>query len=206
MYIPPHFRNENEKELTAFITHHPMAMIASNGETVPDVTHLPFHLVQSGGKQFLESHFSAANPHAGTLSENAEVIVIFSGPNAYISPVHYEKPQNVPTWNFIAVHVHGKIHFHTEEDRSLEILRNTIGAHDPAWLENFNALDTSYLSAMIKGIRAFSVEITAFEGKYKLSQNRTGSERKNITDHLSLFPEGAPQQEISGYMSRNKKP
>jgi transcriptional regulator len=101
MYIPPHFRQHDPEAAIAFMKRHPFAVIVSNGAEAPLATHLPFHTSEENGSIVLTAHFAKANPQWKTLSD---VLVIFSGPHAYISPSNYEKEENVPTWNYIAVH------------------------------------------------------------------------------------------------------
>lgn len=185
MYIPAHFRNQNEEELLAFMQAHPFATICCNGNPVPLVTHLPFVSEKTAGKIILTSHFSAANPQAKTLAENDEVLIVFSGPNAYISPALYEKEENVPTWNYIAVHCTGKYHPDHSEAAKEKVLQQMIDQFEPEYRTQWEKLNPQYTNGLMKGIVAFSVEVLNLEGKFKLSQNKTKSEQKHIADSLS---------------------
>ena len=197
MYIPPYYRNENPDELLSFVSAHPFAVICNNGQDIPVATHLPFIIRKEEKKLFLVSHFAKANPHAGLLKENDRVLVIFSGPNAYISPSHYEKKENVPTWNYIAVHATGKINLLHSDSEKEKILLDTIMNFDPEYKKQWDELPSNYISGMMKGIVAFEIEVTDLEGKFKLSQNKTASEQKKISD-----APGMPE-ELASHMKKN---
>jgi transcriptional regulator len=189
MYIPPYFRNKNTAELLSFMKAHPFAVLCSNGETVPTVTHLPFVFREDGDKFFLVSHFAFANPHAKQLQDGSDALVIFTGPHAYISPSFYEKQENVPTWNYIAVHASGKFHRKETDAEKETILKATIGSFEPGYITQYEQLSPQYLSGMLKGIVAFEIEVTQLEGKFKLSQNKTAAEREKIAAaHDTLAP------------------
>jgi transcriptional regulator len=196
VYIPNYFRNDNRAELLAFVNAHPLAVICSNAQEVPLATHLPFTIREENDKLFLVSHFAKANPHAAALKENDRALVIFSGPNAYISPVHYEKKENVPTWNYIAVHATGIIHFLDSDAQKEKVLLDTILNFDPDYKAQWDELSQDYISGMMKGIVAFEIEVTNLEGKFKLSQNKTKAEQERIAS--------APgTSELSSYMKKN---
>jgi transcriptional regulator len=185
MYIPPHYRNSNHNDLLAFMKAHPFALLTSNGAKIPLATHLPFIVKEAGEKLILSSHFSAGNPHAHSLTNGADALVIFSGPHAYISPSLYEKKENVPTWNYIAVHASGTFRRDDSEESKEEVLKQMIGLFEPSYLEQYDSLNRDYISKMIKGIVAFDIEVLNLEGKFKLSQNKTMNERKRIEESLS---------------------
>lgn len=204
MYIPNHFRNTDAVEMILFMRAHPFALIVNNGALVPQATHLPFACDERDGRLFLLSHFARGNPQWQSLKEGSEALVIFQGPHAYISPAHYEHRQNVPTWNFVAVHARGMIRLLHEEKHARTVLEKMIAAYEPAYREQFDGLSGDYISGMIKGIVAFELDVLQLEGKYKLSQNKTEREQQNIIDSLGQSDDGAAR-ETAQYMQRNKK-
>ena len=145
MYIPSHFRNDNQAELLSFMKAHPFALICSNGSTIPLATHLPFTVREESGKLFLVSHFAYGNPHAHALKDGNELLVIFSGPNAYISPDLYEKKENVPTWNYIAVHASGNYHLLDSNEQKEKVLLTTIANFDPDFKKQWDGLNPDYI-------------------------------------------------------------
>jgi transcriptional regulator len=185
MYIPPDFRNSNSEELFAFMQAHSFAVLTMNGAEIPFATHLPIVADIQNGILKLISHLSIANPQAKALVDGAEVLVIFTGPHAYISPSNYEKPQNVPTWNYIAVHARGKVKPLRSEGDARRVLEQMIATYEPAYQAQWESLDPKYIDGMLRGILAFEIEVTGLEGQYKMSQNKTHTERENITQSLS---------------------
>ncbi len=194
MYIPSHFRNENQDELLSFMKSHPFAVVCSNGNPIPFATHLPFIIRQEEKKIFLISHFAYGNPHAHALKEGSEFLIIFSGPNAYISPALYEKKENVPTWNYIAVHASGTYHLLDSVEAKEKVLLTTIMNFDPDFKKQYDELSPDYISRMLKGIVAFEMEVAKLEGKFKLSQNKTVAEQKKIAASFHS------EKELSDYM------
>lgn len=173
---------------------------AVNG--VPEATHLPFLVKQENDKVFLLSHFAKANPQSAQVIENTS-LVIFTEPHAYISPKNYEKEENVPTWNYIAVHAYGKAVILEEEHKKAELLKHTIEYYDAGYLQQWNNLPDQYKSKMMKGIIAFEIEVTDLQAKKKLSQNRSEIEKENIIHSLSKSGD-ANEKEIAAYMAKLK--
>ncbi|MCA6364938.1 MAG: FMN-binding negative transcriptional regulator [Bacteroidetes bacterium] len=184
MYIPPHFSHHNRSEQLQFIQSHPFGLLLCNDEDTPAATHLPFTLEESGEKLLLHSHLSAANPQALLLKSGIHVKVVFGGPHAYISPELYDHARNVPTWNYVSVHASGICRVLNDVEASSLLLERTIAFFEPGWQEKFRNLDPAYFSGLLKGIVAFTVEVDQLEAKYKLSQNKTSSEKERIIAHL----------------------
>jgi transcriptional regulator len=118
MYTPKHFQLNNEQEAISFMQRYSFATIVTATNNVPFATHLPFLVEQREGRIILASHFAKANPQAAEII-GKDVLVIFTEPHAYISPKHYEKETNVPTWNYIAVHAYGKASILPEGEQRL---------------------------------------------------------------------------------------
>jgi transcriptional regulator len=184
MYIPKEFRHENSEEQLAFIAAHPFGLLLCNGTSVPEATHLPFTLEQTGGKIRLHAHLSAGNPQAQLLKNGERVKIVFAGPHAYVSPELYDKAQNVPTWNYAAVHITGTCTVLPETAAATKLLEKTIENFESSWQEKFRALDQHYFSALLKGILAFTIEAETIESKLKISQNKTHNEQQRITESL----------------------
>jgi transcriptional regulator len=114
------------------------------------------------------------------------------GSNALVSPAHYEKIQNVPTWNYIAVHAYGTARIIHDKVESYAVLDKMIRLYEPAYLSQWEGLPETYREGMLKGIVSFEITVTKLEGKYKLSQNKTDKERERIVDSFEKSPdEGA---------------
>ena len=196
MYIPAHFRQHDREAAVAFMKAHSFAVIVSSVDGTPVATHLPFHIELSGEEIILTAHFAKANPQWKTLKE---VLIIFSGPHAYISPAHYEREQNVPTWNYIAVHAYGTAEIVEGEAAGLAILEDMMLQSEPAYLAQWNHLSPEYRAGLFKGIVPFRVVVSRLDAKEKLSQNKTAGERQHIITALGQADDGAGQ-ELAAYM------
>ncbi len=179
MYIPQEYKEANEDKLIGFMQAHSFAVLASASNNAVRATHLPFVIEKRDNKTFLVSHMAKANPQWKEFVDN-ELLIIFQGPHGYVSPANYEKKQNVPTWNYIAVHACGKATIINEPAAAIDVLEKMIGTYEAAYYKQWQELSNDYKSSMIKGIVAFEIEISRLEGKYKLSQNKTKNEQENI--------------------------
>jgi len=183
MYIPKHFEQKDTGKLLAFMQQYNFAILISAEDNRPLATHLPFVLEKQERDILLYSHLSLIN-HQWRNMDGQDVLVIFSEPHAYISPTLYEHPQNVPTWNFVAVHAYGKIAlYHTDEEK-LMVLHRQMQAYEPSYLEQFRSLDEKYVNGLLKGIVAFKITVSELQGKEKLSQNKSEQDRQTVKKHL----------------------
>lgn len=160
------------------------AIIVTVVDGIPVATHLPFLVKQFDDKVILASHFAKANPQAKEVA-NGTAMVIFTEPHAYISPKNYEKEQNVPTWNYLAVHAYGKCTLLESEEQKTTLLEETINTYEASYLQQWNNLSNIYKTNMMKGIVAFEMVVDDLQAKSKLSQNRSEKERENIITDLS---------------------
>lgn len=192
---------ENVAEAVAFMQRYSFATIVTAKDNMPVATHLPFLITQRNEAVFLRSHFARANEQWMHL-ENQPVLVIFSEPHAYISPAHYEKELNVPTWNYIAVHAYGRGTLIHDTAQAYELLEATINTYEPAYQAQWNNLPQDFKMRMIKGIAAFEIEVTDLQGKKKLSQNKTNTEQQRIIETLSAS-NNTQEREIAAYMKQN---
>ncbi|KOY87741.1 transcriptional regulator [bacterium 336/3] len=202
MYIPKLYQITEQEEKIEFIKKYSFGTIISIVENIPIATHLPFLVSENNHELILASHFARANPQWKNI-EQSNVLIIFSEPHAYISPTHYEKELNVPTWNYMAVHVYGNVQIRETKEKTLEILEKTIQNFEPVYQKQWDSLPEEYKSNMLKGIVAFEIKITDIQGKKKLSQNKTEKEQQNIIEALSKS-KYTHEQEISELMKKNK--
>jgi transcriptional regulator len=204
MYIPPYYKEEDREKLLAFMQAHSFASLVSSHNNNIRATHLPFVIEERGEKTFLVTHMAKANPQWKEFSEH-ELLVIFQGPHAYISPDNYEKKQNVPTWNYIAVHAYGKARLLESDEASRAVLEKMISTYEAKFYEQWKQLDENYVNGMLKAIVSFEIEVTKLEGKFKLSQNKTRNEQQNIIGSLGNSHDSL-EQEISHEMKKKLEP
>jgi transcriptional regulator len=184
MYIPKHFEQNDRKKSIAFMNAYNFAIVISLKEDIPIATHLPFVVEERENEIVLISHMSKANEQWKTISEK-DVLVIFSEPHAYISPSLYEQQQNVPTWNYVAVHAYGKMILQNSDEDKLNVLYKQMQFFEAGFIEQFNTLDKKYIDGLLKGIVAFEITVTKLQAKEKLNQNKSEKDRLNVKKHLT---------------------
>lgn len=192
MYIPHQFRNENISEIKNFIEQNSFGILISNGSEKIMATHIPFELTKNEKeKDVLYSHISRGNPQWKSFEEDAKVLIIFSGPNAYISSSWYDH-ENVPTWNYIAVHVYGTIKI-IEGEKLLNSIKRLVDKHEKTSKNpvSVESMSRRLLEQEIKGIIGFEIVIEEIQAAYKLSQNRDAHNYNKIKEELSTKGDSA---------------
>ena len=186
MYIPSSFKETDPNILFELIERYNFGILFSQHGDQPEATHLPFMVDRSRGLQgTLIAHFARANKHWKTLDETKEVLTVFQGPHAYISPSWYKNRKTVPTWNYATVHVYGKPKLIHETEALHEMATRLTHYH-----ENLIETDWSMEEAegamhnLLKGIVGIEIEITRLEGKFKFNQNRSTEDQQGVIDHL----------------------
>lgn len=172
MYIPHYYKNEDIEEVKHFIKENSFGILIDQIDGKPWGTHIPLELEEGKNqKSFLVSHLAKANPQSNALKDGKEVLCIFNGPHHYISSSWY-KTEEVPTWNYIAVHVYGAIKILTEEETLASMFklveRYESFAKEPINLSTFS----KKTMRQVKGVIGFSIEIKEIQAAYKLSQTR----------------------------------
>jgi len=201
MYIPPKFKLKDETQIRAYIRQYPFATLITAVNNHPIATHLPFILEQKEEQWYLLSHMAKANPQWKLLEKN-QPLVIFQEPHAYISPTYYEKEENVPTWNYVAIHVYGIVEMLLEPEQAVDVLEKTIDVFEKNFQGQWKNLDTGYKKRLLNGMVAFRIKIQNFEAKEKLSQNKTIEEQQTISDGLLDASDSSAQQ--LGEIMKNK--
>jgi len=159
------------------------ALVVTATGGAPQASHLPVTVADGAGGLVIHSHMAKANPQWQAFFED-EVLVVFSGPHAYVSPRWYEAVERVPTWNYAAVHAYGKVRVTKDKAVKHASQRRLVAELDPEWLPKFDALGADYLERMLDGIVTFDVEVTRLETRWKLSQNRGRREQELIAAEL----------------------
>lgn len=192
MYTPSLFRNDDLKAQHAMIRRHPFGLLitAHGGEL--HTTHLPFHLDASRGPMgTLEAHLARVNPHRAALEAGAESLVVFKGPDGYVSPRWYADPaENVPTWNYVAVHAHGRP-VTTEDPATLLGYIGRLTDEHEAYIEQpwSIAEAEAHAEQLLPHIVGFEIRIGKLEGKFKLSQNRSAGDRVGVLREFAKSPD-----------------
>ena len=180
MYIPSDMKMESIEVAQEFIDEFSFGVIISESL---EGTHLPFILHKGEGKfGTLYGHCAKAN-HQWNQIGGKDVLVIFSGPDAYISPTWYATPPAAPTWNYAAVHVYGVGQI-LNITQARKVLEQTIKKHDPSLLVERNILTKELFERLLPGIVGFKIIISRIEGKLKLGQQRTSEDQRGVVKGL----------------------
>lgn len=189
MYIHPRNDWENEPEIIEFIKKNAFATLVSQVNGKPWATHLPLVLDQNpNGEAVLHGHLAKANFQCKSLPENEEVLVIFQGPHAYISSSWYNH-ENVPTWNYLAVHVYGKIRI-IEGEELMDHLKSLVDIYekDRPNRVRVETMSDPYVQSQIRALVGFEVKIREVQASAKLSQNRDDVNYQHIVKKLDESP------------------
>jgi transcriptional regulator len=179
MYVPSHFEESRVERLHDLIDQFPFGILLTNGAQGLDANHLPFQLVRDQGPfGTLLGHVARANPIWREVGEDDEVLVVFRGGDAYISPNWYpskhETHRQVPTWNYRVVHAHGRILFHDDERFVRGVVARLTRTHEATQPAPWKMSDSprDYMDAQVRAVVGVEIQITRLVGKSKLGQNK----------------------------------
>jgi transcriptional regulator len=184
MYVPPAFTQTDPAVLSEFMRQHSFALLLSNRAGKLEASHLPLlYEREPNGSDVLYGHLARANPHWRQLT--GDVLAVFSGPHAYISPRWYAADQVVPTWNYAAVHVRGNLSLIEDPTAAIGVLGRLVdfyeqGSESP-W--SFDPRE-DWIRRLAAGIVAFRIDVTSIEGKWKMSQNQPVERRLKVIAEL----------------------
>jgi transcriptional regulator len=203
MYIPKYAKHDDPNLIREFIDSHPFATLITQQPGL-FVNHFPFLLSHENERLVLSSHMARNNPQWKHIEDKSEVLIIFQGPHAYISPSMYVNKLNVPTWNCTAVHVYGRAKAIHDAAAIEEILTKTLekfeSRRDRPWEYN---LPQDFRDNLIKAIVGFEIEAERSEGKFKLSQNRAPEDYEAVIANLSTSRDPGTE-ELLKYMAATK--
>ncbi|MCM4169147.1 Protease synthase and sporulation protein PAI 2 [Arenibacter antarcticus] len=201
MYTPLDYRNTNLSEVKEFMRQNSFGILVNQTEGRPWATHIPLELdVDTDGSDLLVGHVSKANPQWKYFREQEEVLAIFNGPHSYISSSWY-KEEEVPTWNYIAVHVYGTIEILNEE-ALLRSLHKLVDKYETVASQPVSIHDLSEKTMQqINGIVGFQIRISEVQATYKLSQTRPEDHPQIISELNKNKNSGS--KEIAQMMKNN---
>jgi transcriptional regulator len=188
VYVPRHFRETDSEYIRNFITRHSFATLVSSDAARPVAAHVLMDIREADdSKLILSGHVARANPLWKTFGPNKEVLVIFSGPHAYVSAGWYSI-KSAPTWNYINVHLYGVPRLIEERVQLYRLLKRLVDGqekHSPDETRfRIEDLPEDTLDAMMNGIVGFEIEVTGVEAAAKLSQNRSAADYDTIIGKL----------------------
>ncbi len=183
MYRPTVFQEDDVDKLVAFMQANSFATLVSIVDGIPFASHIPLVVKVEDNIVKLIGHLAKQNPHWQAF-EAAESLAIFTGAHSCISPTLYEKEENVPTWNYIAVHAYGfpkVIRFDETPNLMGEMINDMVETYEADYKSRWEGLSTQYREGMMNGIVGFEMSVARLEGKYKLSQNKSQIDRQNVS-------------------------
>jgi transcriptional regulator len=180
VYLPPVFTETRPEVLIAHIERYDFGLLISNGEHGLVSSHVPFLVERRGDQLYLQGHLARPNPQVSNLTQGHEVLAVFSGPHAYISPRWYASGPAVPTWNYADVHAYGAVRPMDDADQLRDLLRRLSQRHESGSEWRMEDQPADYMAGMLRGIVGFEISVTRLEGKFKLSQNRPAADRPRI--------------------------
>ena len=184
MYIPKYYKNENITEVKDFIQQNSFGILVSNNNGKSLATHIPLELsTNKSGKDILQGHVSKGNPHWNHFKDTTEVLCVFNGSHSYVSSSWYNF-EEVPTWNYIAVHVYGIIKI-IEGEALYDSLKHLMEKYEESSKNpvKIEALSKKTMN-QIRGIVGFEIEITDIQAAYKLSQTLDDKNHENVISEL----------------------
>jgi transcriptional regulator len=203
MYIPKSFVAPSQDAVFEFVSKYSFACLIAHTKEGFQASHLPLEVEIIDGTLQLSGHVAKANPLTNSIINKDRVMVVFSEPHAYISSSWYDHI-NVPTWNYIAIHIHGHLR-HIEGEELLDSISKMVDHYEYNRVDRFNVNDMpeEMLQAHLNGITGFKLNATKLEANYKLSQNRNDKNYFNIIQKLKSS-EYLLEQEIAFEMEKLK--
>ncbi len=198
MYIPDHFNEADTSKTLNLIRDHSFGTLITIRDTIPFASHIPF-IVEGDQNITLIGHLAKSNEQWKHFESDQQVLVIFQGPHAYVSPSWYESP-GVPTWNYTAVHLYGIPKLITEGAKLIDAIEKLTHIHET---KNKTSWKLEYPSNMLKTIVGFEIHVQKVESKFKLSQNRPKADRDNVTYEL-LRSEIDRDKDLGKLMMKNQ--
>jgi transcriptional regulator len=211
MYLPAHFREERREVQFELIRSHPLGLLITAGPGGLMANSVPFVAYPGEGAGVLRAHVARANPQWRELSATAECLVVFQGPQAYISPTLYptkaETHRVVPTWNYATVHVWGRAQAmedaHWLRRQIDDLTQSREGGRPNPWKVADAPAD--FIATQLKAIVGIEIAITRIEAKWKMSQNRNEADRRGVSEGLRSEG-GAEQAAVARLVADGGKP
>lgn len=185
MYVPTHFKSESPDLIAKVVRENSFALLVTAFEDGIKTTHLPcLYDPSQGDRGTLRAHLATANDHWKAFDGKRQSTAVFLGPHSYVSPTWYEEHVSVPTWNYAAVHLTGSPHV-LDANKSLDLLMEMVRIFEgPQSVYDFGAGEAR-AKKLLPGIVAFEMPVQVVTAKFKMSQNRSESDRQRVIEHLA---------------------
>lgn len=196
MYVPASFRVDDQETVFEFVERHSFATVVSVLAGVPFASHVPLMLDRN--RNVLVGHLARANPQWDTFESGNEVLAIFTGPHAYISPTWYATGPAVPTWNYTSVHIYGKPRLLSGE-RTAEAVDTLVRKYEDHREKPWpNEIPADFRHRLLAAIVGFEIPLERVECKFKLGQNRSAEDQAGMMQGLS--EDGAEGETLANFI------
>lgn len=209
MHTYPNYHAPDGRAIVDFVARTPFALAVTSQHGAPIATHVPVVLppglevtaLDTWVGTTLWSHMGRANRHWRLMEQQPEVLLVHSSSHGYVSPTLYRKPKSVPTVDYAAVHLTGRVRMLHDEKDALTVVQQTVtqleSTRDPQW-DMTNSLDV--FAAIISGVTAFAIEITGEQAVFKLSQDMPADTRDRVHDEFAGAADGCPHADLARLM------
>lgn len=208
MYVPKHFREDDQYRLQQYIREYAFGLLILADDQGIEANHLPFQFCseEGGSLGYLRCHLARSNPAWKRLQDGAQVLAVFQGPNAYISPAWYpskaETGRVVPTWNYLAVHVQGSARIVEDPVWLKHHLRQLTDQHesesDSPW--SIDDAPADFTDRLVQAIVGIEIKIESLTGKLKASQNQPAGNRAGVKAGLEAV-EGGLSRDMANFIN-----
>ncbi|MFE0190632.1 FMN-binding negative transcriptional regulator [Streptomyces sp. NPDC058989] len=213
MYVPSIYQAEDPAWLRRIVEQYPLATMITNGPQMPYATHLPiiFSPDDASGDGSPEGatllgHMNRANSHWDSLADGAHAQLIFTGPHGYVTPTVYETTPAAPTWNFVSVHLQGRLELIPTFEETLEVVQLTVQAYEKNFGDGWE-MDSSldYFRRIGPAVGAFRFQVESADGMFKLSQEKDPEVRERVADRFGAGDTGRGR-ELASFMRKFNQP
>jgi transcriptional regulator len=208
MYVPAHFEETRPDVLNRLIHDHPLAALVTLGSDGLNANHIPLELDPAAAPLgTLRGHVARGNPVWRDFSRDVEVLAIFQGPQAYISPAWYQTKREtgkvVPTYNYIVVHAYGPMRIVEDRAWLRRLVERLTSRHEAGKPEPWKVTDApaDFIEQMLGAIVGIEIPLTRLVGKWKASQNRPAVDREGVVKALAEMEDGGARA-MSGVVKK----
>lgn len=199
MFVPSPFRTDDVESVTGVIDRHGLATAVSFGDPLPFVTHLPVIRAPRAGDDpttlvgsRMLGHLNNKNPHWQSLSTGDPILLVFQGPSSYVTPSVYGRHAVAPTWDFVSVHVRGRISLREPGTDTLDVVCRTVSQFEATIGTQWDMTESlDYFRRIVTAVGAFDVDVESVDSQFKLSQDQPEDMRRRILDRFAEQPETA---------------
>ena len=192
MFVPAPFRTDDFDAIVAIIDQYALATAVSNGQPLPYVTHLPVIRAPRDAEEptalvgsRLMGHLNRGNPHWQSLSDGDPILLVFQGPSSYISPSVYGRHPVAPTWNFVSIHVHGRLSLREPGPDTLDVVCRTVSRFEANLGTGWDMTESmDYFRRIEPAVGAFDVRVEAVDSQFKLSQDQPPDMLRRVRDRI----------------------